>query len=102
MAFFSKPKRRKLDQYVQGHRKDPEVVLSEMTRLSNRVWRVLIGLLLTSALIAFLFPTRDWRQTVGLGIIVLAMNALGSAVLLQIRPGRFRRQSRLCKLALCS
>lgn len=90
---FSKPKRRKLDQYLEGKKKDPDVALTEMTRLSNRVWRLLIGMLLTSVFIGFLFPFSDWRQLVCLGILVFLMNGLGWMALLQIQPRLFDRPS---------
>ena len=53
---FGKPKRRKIDQFLQEYRKDPEVALSESTRLSNRLWRLLIGLVLTLLFVFLLLP----------------------------------------------
>jgi putative nucleotidyltransferase with HDIG domain len=93
---LGKPKRRKIDQYLQEYRKDPAIALSESTRLSNRLWRLLIGLVLTVLLVLLLLPlepAKNWGQLVCLSTLVFLMNGLGWLVLLQLKPGLFDRPS---------
>ena len=74
------PKRRKIDQYLQEYKKDPSIALSESTRLSNRLWRLLIGLVLTILLVLMLLPlepAKNWGQLVCLSTLVFLMNGLG-------------------------
>lgn len=94
MDLFRKPKRRKLDQYLRRQRKDPEVALSEMTQLSNRVWRLLIGLSLSTLFVTLLLPVERWGQLVSLGVLIFLLNGLGWAALTRIHPYLFERPAR--------
>ncbi len=98
-----KQKRRKLDQFLHEYRKDPEVALSEMTRLSNRLWRIAVGIALTSVFIGLLYPigdrarligAGDWKRLVGLGSLLFLINGVGWLVLLRIQPGIFDKPVR--------
>ncbi len=91
MELLRKPKRRKLDQYLQRQRKDPDLVLSEMTQLSNRVWRLLIGLFLSAVYLGLLMPVSNWSQLVSLGVLVFLLNGLGWAALTRIQPFLFEK-----------
>jgi putative nucleotidyltransferase with HDIG domain len=88
---FRKPKRRKLDQFLYQHRKDPEAALLAMTRLSNLLWRLFLACALTAVCIALLFPTGDWKMLLGLGFLVVLVNALGWGALVRIQPSLFDR-----------
>lgn len=93
---LGKPKRRKIDQFLQEYRKDPEVALSESTRLSNRLWRLLIGLVLTLLFVFLLLPLEpeeNWGQLACLSTLVFLINGLGWLVLLNVKPGLFDRPS---------
>ena len=88
-----KQKRRKLDQFLLEYRKDPDVALSEMTRLSNRMWRILVGVLLTTVCLALLYPVGDWKWFVGLGSLLFLVNGLGWIAVLKTHEGLFNKPS---------
>jgi putative nucleotidyltransferase with HDIG domain len=90
-----KKRRRKLDQYVRGVREDPELVLQEMTQLSNRVFRQVVGILFTTALIFLvLWPldgTAGWPAAMGVALVLFLSNTLGWLAILRIQPRVFDR-----------
>lgn len=97
---FSRQKRRKLDQYLHHSRKDPETALQEMTLLSNRMWKLLVGIVLTTIFLALLLPASGWRQVVSLGVLLSLLNGLGWLAVLRIQPELFERSSSFNQLVM--
>src|SRR5881397_4076106 len=88
-------RRRKLDQFLRGAREDPEVVLLEMTQLSNRLFRHGIGIFFTIGLVFLVLWPIDWRSgwtaAVGTALLLFITNGLGWLAVLRVQPRVFDR-----------
>jgi membrane-associated HD superfamily phosphohydrolase len=78
-------KKRRLEQYVNTRRKNPEVVLAERAQLSNRIFRLFVGVALT-ILLAFLIRPPDVPQSAGLAIFLVVVTLLGGFCLHRLQP----------------
>ena len=92
-------KLRKIDAFLSGRRKSAETVLEEKTRLSNFIFRLGVGLLLTLLLIALGGPAepvyalaRGGLILLTVGIVVLSLNV--------VQPGLFSRPTAFNQLVL--
>ena len=92
-------KKRRLEQYVNTRRKNPEVVLAERAQLSNRIFRLFVGVALT-ILLAFLIRPPDVPQSAGLAIFLVVVTLLGGFCLHRLQPGAFERPSSFNKFVL--
>ncbi len=89
-----KKRRRKLDQYLRKVREDEEVVLQEMTNLSNRLFRLLVGMAFTLGLVFLIHPfpwQSGWPAAVGVTMILFLANGLGWLLLGRIQKRVFDR-----------
>ncbi len=95
-----KKRRRKVDQYIRGAREDPEAELQEMTNLSNRIFRLLVGLAFTVVLVTLIWPFRwstGWTAGMVVAALILLVNSLGWSLLVRIyrrnidRPANFNQ-----------
>src|SRR5262245_62018595 len=90
-------RRRKLDQYLRGVREDPEVVIQEMAQLSNRLFRLGVGLLVTVAMALLVIWTSEsrigWPAGVGVGALLIVANGLAWLAAVRVQPSAFHRPS---------
>lgn len=90
-------KRKKLDQFLQSRKQSHDVALEERARLSNRLFRIVVGIvvvLLLLVLLAVARPLQDRsplqpKDAVGLGVLLALAVALGSYTLTRLRPHLF-------------
>jgi len=88
-------RRRKLDQYLRGVREDEEVVLQRMTNLSNRIFRLLVGMVFTAGvvvLISLINPNKfSFFIALGVTVFLFIANGLGWLMLGRIQRRVFDR-----------
>ena len=85
-------KRRKLDEFLSQKRQSADDALEEKTQLSNRLFRLLVGLCLT-VLLVFLARPEHLSGYLGTFILVSVVVSLVVCSLQRIRPGIFARPS---------
>ena len=83
-------KRRKLDEFLSQRSKSQEVTLEEKTELSNRLFHLLAGAMLTLFLVIMATPKRS-PYDVGLGLLFLLFMGLIALSLTRAQPGLFQR-----------
>jgi putative nucleotidyltransferase with HDIG domain len=92
-------KLRKIDDFLSGRKKSQETVLEEKTRLSNRLFRAGVGLLLTVLLIALAGPAEP-AYTLARGCLIFLVVGMMVLSLRAIQPGLFERATAFNQLIL--
>jgi len=92
-------KKRRLDKFLNPRRKNPDVVLAECAQLSNRLFRLTVGGMLTF-LLAVLVRPPDLPYSAGLGLFLAVVTVLGGLCLHRLQPGVFDRPSSFNKFVL--
>ncbi len=91
---MAKKKRRKLDQYLSDRAASEDRVLEEGTRVSNRLFRLGVGLSLTALLILIAVAGDQHgfsARSLGLALFVLVSATLFSLCLERVHPRVFKR-----------
>jgi len=83
--------RKRLDQYLNPRKKNPETVLLERGRFANRVFRFTTVAVLVTLFLAVLVKPPDVPSTVGLAMLFFVMTLLGGLCLHRLQPGVFDR-----------
>ena len=90
-------RKRRLDQYLNKRRQNPEASLEAGTRRSNLVFRLCVGAILTLTFV--LVATSPYNaissvtDTTGMGICIFVAAAIGALCLSRVQPGVFDRPS---------
>ena len=86
-------RKRRLESYLNKRKQNPEAALEDGTRLSNLLFRLSIGAVLTLTLV-FLAPSGDpdvQTATFGLGIFIFLATGLAALCLNRIHPRVFEK-----------
>ena len=83
-------RKRRLEPYLNKRKQNPDAVLEDGTRLSNLLFRLVIGAVLTLTLV-FLAPSPGPTATLGLGIFIFLTAGLAALCLNRVHPRVFEK-----------
>lgn len=95
-------KKRKLDQFLNQRKKQPDVILGEKTQLANRVFRFLVAATVTvlAGFLAVAVQKHRVAYSVGLGALLLMLLQTSWLLLRRLDPGSLDRPSSFNKFVL--